>query len=219
MIAMTFWSTFDQLQHRQIKPLHEDIGRIRPEPDAADVHQMAGAGEQRDGPAVLEGRGGHDEVVEVAGSHPGIVGDVGVAFLHGLDREVSQEVLHRLRHRIDVARRAGDALRQHPAREIEDAGGDVPAFAHDRREGRSHQDLALLLHHRDQTVPHDLEIDQAAMGPAHGRSPQAALRSMTMQPAPSIWASKLIETKVEVSFSAMMAGPATVAPGAIVSRR
>ena len=34
---------------------------------------------------------------------------------------------------------------------------------------------------------------------------------MTMLPAPSIWASKLVETNVEVSSSAITAGPAVIA--------
>ena len=38
----------DQLEHRDVEAFHEHVGRIRPEADAADVHQMAGAGEQRD---------------------------------------------------------------------------------------------------------------------------------------------------------------------------
>ena len=159
--------------------------------------------------AVLEAGRGDDEVVEMAGAHPGIVGDVGVARLHRLDREMRDEVLDRLRHRIDVARRAGHRLRQHAALEVEHAGREVAAFAHDRAEGGAQQHLRLLLDHGDQPVPHDLQIDQArAARLIHGH---AAFRSMTMLPAPSIRASKLVETKVEVSSSAITAGPAMVA--------
>ncbi len=112
----------DQLQHRDIEPLHEDVGGIRPETDTADIHQMAGAGKQRDRLAVLEARRGDDEVVEVAGPHPGIVGDVGVARLHRLDREMRDEMLDRLGHGIDVARRTRHRLRQHAALEVEHTG-------------------------------------------------------------------------------------------------
>src|SRR5262249_39095307 len=127
------------------------------------------------------------------------------------------EMLHRFRHRIDVTGRAGHGLRQHPPLEVEHAGGQIAAFAHDRAEGRPQQDLRLLLDHRNQPVPHDLKIDQArATCITHG---YAAFRSMTILPAPSIWASKLVDTNVEVSSSAITAGPAMVAPGAISSRR
>src|SRR5947209_12428583 len=178
---------------------------------------MAGAGEQRDRLAVLEAGRGDDEVVEMAGAHPGIVGDIGVALLHRLDREPGDEVLDRFRHRIDVTGRTGHRLRQHAAVEIEHASGEVAAFAHDRAEGGAEQHLRLLLDYGDQPMPHDLEVDQArAACLAHD---QAAFRSMTMLPAPSIWASKLLETNVEVSSSAITAGPAIVAPGAMSSRR
>ena len=80
--------------------------------------------------------------------------------------EVSDEVLDRLRHRVDVAGRAGDGLRQHAALAVEDAGREVARLAHDRREGRAQQRLRLLLHHGDQPVPHDLQVD-VADGPAH----------------------------------------------------
>ena len=96
----------------------------------------------------------------MAGAHPRIVGDVGIARLHGLEREVADEMLHRLRHRVDVARRAGHRLRQHAALAVEHAGREVAALAHDRRERRAHQHLRLLLDHRDQAVPHDLQVDQ-----------------------------------------------------------
>ena len=206
----------DQLQHRDVEPLHEDVGGIRPETDAADIHQMAGAGKQRDRLAILEAGRGDDEVVEMAGPHPGIVGDVGVARLHRLDREMRDEMLDRLGHGIDVARRTRHRLRQHAPLEVEHTGREVAAFAHDRAEGRAQQHLRLLFDHGDQPVPHDLQIDQArAAWLIHGH---AAFRSMTMLPAPSIWASKLVETNVDVSSSAITAGPAMVAPGAIWSR-
>ena len=82
--------------------------------------------------APVEARRGDDEVVEVPGAHPGIVGDVGVARLHGVEPEMGDEVLDRLRHGVDVARRAGDGLRQHASLAVEDAGRQVARLAHDR---------------------------------------------------------------------------------------
>ena len=92
--------------------LRRSLMRLKPETDPADVHQMAGAGKQRDRLAVLEAGRGDDEVVEMAGSHPGIVGDVGVARLHPLKREMRDEMLDRLGHGIDVARRPRHGLRR-----------------------------------------------------------------------------------------------------------
>ena len=71
------------------------------------------------------------------------------------------EMLDRLGHGIDVARRARHGLRQHTPLEVEHTGREVATFAHDRAEGRTQQHLRLLFDHRDQPVPHDLQIDQA----------------------------------------------------------
>ena len=126
----------------------------------------------------VERRRRDDEVVEVPGAHPRIVGDVGIARLHGVEREVADEVLHRLRHRVDVAGRAGDGLRQHAALPVEHAGREIAALAHDRRERGAHQHLRLLLDHRDQAVPHDLQVDQvggvghAVGSPLHHDTPR-----------------------------------------------
>ena len=97
---------------------------------------------------------------------------------------------------------------------VEHAGREIAALAHDRRERRAHQRLRLLLDHRDQAVPHDLQVDQAC-GVGHA----LALRSITIHPAASIRASKLAVTNVEVSSSAMIAGPVTRTPGSMRSRR
>src|SRR4029079_3286039 len=63
---------------------HEHVGAIGSEADAADIHQMRGAGEQADQSALVEARRGDDEVVEMPGAHPRIVGDVGLARTHGV---------------------------------------------------------------------------------------------------------------------------------------
>jgi len=102
----------------------------------------------------------YHKVVEMAGSHPRVIGDVGVARPHGFEREMADEVVDRLRHRVDVSGRPGDGLRQHSALEIEHAGRKIAALAHDRAEGRADEHLCLLLDHGDQPVPHDLQVDQ-----------------------------------------------------------
>ena len=95
----------------------------------------------------------------MAGAEPGIVGDVVIAWPHRVGGEFPQEVADAFRHRVDVARRAGDRLRHHAAVQIEDAGGQIAGLAHRGGEGGADHGLRLLLHHGDQAVPHDLAMD------------------------------------------------------------
>ena len=145
-----------ELQHRDVEPLHMHVRRVGADADAADIGQVRGAGEQADRLALAKtGRGQH-EVVEVARAQPGVVGDVDVAFVHLRDREMADEMLHGLGHGVDMARRPGHRLGQHPALEVEHTGREVAAFAHNRAEGRSQQRLRLLFDDGNQAVPHHL---------------------------------------------------------------
>src|SRR5260370_21529517 len=112
--------------------------------------------------------------------------------------------------------RAGHRLRQHPPVRIEHAGGELGGFPHDGGKRRPLQGLGLLLNHRDQAAPHDLLVDEGETRFVHAVIP---LRSITMEPKPSIQASKFSVTKVEVSSSAMIAGPDRRAPTGSLSRR
>src|SRR5262245_39942930 len=192
---------------------------------------MAGAGEEPRQLACVERRRRQHEVVEMAGAHPGVVGDVDVSLPHRLDREGANEMLHALGHGVDVAGCARHGLCQHVALAIEDAGGEVSRLAHDGRKGRAQQHLRLLLNHRDQAVPHDLQLDLGE--PAHGghfpflladlpaglAAEPAALRAVSTRPYPaSISASKAALTRVEVPDSTMMAGPFIRVPGTMPRR-
>src|SRR3546814_1673058 len=108
---------------------------------AADVDEMAGAGEQRHRLALPEGRGDDRQVVQMAGALPRIVGDEGVALAHRRDGKAVDEVLYRQRHGVDVAGRPGDRLRQHAAFSVEDACGNVARFARRRAERGTDQGL------------------------------------------------------------------------------
>src|SRR6516225_10957039 len=89
-----------------------------------------------------------------------------VARAHRLQREGVEEMLDRSRHRIDVARRAGDRLGQHIAVAVEHPGREVPGLAYRRRKRCAHQGLRLLLDNRDEPAPHDLHVDlgQSSVG-------------------------------------------------------
>ena len=61
-----------------------------------------------------------DEIVQVSGPKPGIVGDEDVAAFSRHQRKPIYEVEHRCGHRIDVPRRARDRLSDHAALRIEE---------------------------------------------------------------------------------------------------
>ena len=173
-----------QRHDRDAEPFLEHRPSVGAEAEAADIDDMRGRGEQRHQPALLERRRHDGEVVEVPGAEPGIVGEIDVARLHRLHRVLLEEVPDRQGHRIDVARRAGDRLRDHAAGRIEHAGREVARLAHRRREGGADQRLRLLLDHRDQAVPHDLHVDGGGgIVTRHGR------RSNTIWPKRSMRAS------------------------------
>ena len=115
-----------ELEHRDVDTFHVHVGGVGAEADAADVGEVRRAREQSHDPAAMEAGGREHEVVEVTGTHPGVVGDVDVALAHRLDGEVAYEVADRLGHGVDVARRSRDGLGEH----------SVPAGRTRRRRGR-----------------------------------------------------------------------------------
>src|SRR5207344_1697145 len=77
-----------------------------------------------------------------------------------------------------------------------------------RAERRPHQRLRLLLHHREEAVPHDLQFDLRDIAAGH-----APVSSMTISPPAAMRAVKPDGTIVEVPSSTITAGPAMPAPG------
>ncbi len=163
-----------QRQQRQEQAFVIDLPAVGRLPQPADIDHVRGAGEQRHQLAVVERRRGDDDVVEMAGALPRIVGDVGVARLHRFDRELADEMDDAARHRVHVPRRAGDGLGQHLAFEIEHAGRDVAGLARAGREGGAHQRPRLFLDDGEQAIPHHLQADvgqrEALMSRPPGRS-------------------------------------------------
>ena len=152
-------SRLEASDDRDIEAFLEHRAPFRAHAEPADVDDMRGIGEQPDDPALAERRAHDRQVVQMAGAEPGIVGDEVVALAHRLHRKFREEMSDALHHGIDVARRAGDGLREHPAVEVEDAGGEIARLANGGGEGGADHRLRLLLDDGDQAVPHDLPLD------------------------------------------------------------
>ena len=192
-----------------------DLFAVGGEPDAADVDDMAGAGEQGDHRPILERRRDDRQVVQVAGSLPRVVGDVDVAFLHAPGRKHVEEMDDRPGHGIDVSRRTGHRLGQHLSFEVEHAGGNVARLAGRGAERGPDQRLRLFLDDGQQPRPHDLVADvaHAILGHCVG-----SCLVRTICPSVLIVAVKPSVTSVDVSSSTITDGPAMVAPGCRSSR-
>jgi hypothetical protein len=149
----------ETLYDGNIHAFFENRAALGAHAEAADVDNVGGVGEQADDGAVVEGGGDDSQVVQMAGTEPGVVGDVVVARAHGGGGEFLQEVADGFGHGVDVAGGAGDGLCHHAPVQVEDAGGQVSGFAHRGGEGGADHDLSLFLDHRDQAVPHDLAMD------------------------------------------------------------
>ena len=140
--------------------LFVDRPRIGGEPAPADVDDVARGSEQCHRRPVDESGRHHHEVEQVSGAEPRVVRHEDVPRLHPRHWEPRQEVLDGTGHRVDVPRGAGHGLRDHAAAQIVDPGGEVARLAHDRAERGAQYRLRLLLHHRDEAVPHHLPVNR-----------------------------------------------------------
>ena len=199
-------------------PLLEDGLRFGGEPAPADVDDVARGREERDRLSVEAGRRHDHEVEEVPGPEPRVVGHEDVARPHRLDREPREKVLHRPGHRVDVPRGPGHRLGDHAAPQVVDPAREVARFPDDGAEGGAKDRLGLLLDDRDEPIPHHLPVDRVDGGiRSMGRHRHPALParlSMTMYSNELSAALNSAGTKVAVSSSAMIAGPAISVPGA-----
>ena len=144
------------LHVRDVQAFLVDRGGFGDEAAPADVDDVAGGGEKADQAALQEGRRDGDEVEQVPGAHPRVVGDQHVAGLERARRKALEEVRHRGGHGVDVAGRAGHRLREHAPPGVVDARRQVARLARDGAERGLEQHVGLLLDHRDQAVPEDL---------------------------------------------------------------
>src|SRR6516165_8349172 len=144
--------------------LFEHLPAVRSHAEAADIHDMDRVGEQADRFAAVEARRHDRDVMQMARGQPGIVDDEVVAGFHAGERMYVEKMPHRIGHRIDMPRGAGDGLSQHAALSIEYAGRKIAGLANGGAECRAEHRLRLLLDNRDQPAPHDLLVDQSKRG-------------------------------------------------------
>ena len=145
---------------RDQQALVVDVGTVGSHAEPAEVDQVRCTRHQPDQPAPVEAWLHQHEVVQMTRAEPRIVGHEGIAGAHRRFRDYAEEMFYRLGHRVDVPGRAGDGLRQHVAVDVEYTGGNIAAFAHDRAEGGVHERLRLLVDHREQAVPHYLQLQR-----------------------------------------------------------
>ena len=142
------------------RPSLEDLLRVRAEPPAAHVGDVAGAGEEGDAGALPEHGRHHGEIVEMAGAVPGVVGEQHIPRGQFGERVFLQELAHRRRHGVDVPGGPGDRLGEHCTARVEYARREVAGLPYYRGEGGAHQRLRLFLHDGQQPVPDQLDADR-----------------------------------------------------------
>jgi hypothetical protein len=157
-----------ELADRQPEALVVDLGGRGAEARAADIGQMRDAHRVGHEAALAEHRPHHGDVVEVAGAHPGIVGDDDVAGAQRPGRKPLQHVPQRHRRAADEDRHAEGALGDRVGLGVQHHDGEVVAFVDDGGEGGAHQRRDDLVGQRDQPVPHNAEADGVETVLAHG---------------------------------------------------
>jgi len=125
-------AAFGEFHNRNAKPFFVDRIGVGPETAPANIDDMRRAGEKADQSALVERRRHDRNVVQMAGAFPGIVGDVDVALVHEVVADLANEMADGFRHCVDMARRPGNRLRQHPALDVIDTGGQISRLAHRR---------------------------------------------------------------------------------------
>ena len=126
-------------------------------------------------------------------------------------------------HRVHMSRRSCDSLGDHSSLQVVYPGGKISGFTDDRAKGRSENSLGLFFHHRYQSIPHNLLVNFIeGIGCAfriHIHAFPLAWFSITIYSKELIEAVKWAGTIVEVSSSAMTAGPTISAPGSKSNRQ
>ncbi len=157
---------------------------------------------------VHEGGRHHHQVVEVAGALPRIVGDVDVAFAASAPTGNTSRKCPTERAMVlmwpGVPVTAWASMR--PCRSNTPAEMSPASRAEVLNAVRTSV-CALLLHHGEQAVPHDLQFDFA------DDAGHAADSSMTISWPAAMRAENPVGTMVAVPASTITAGPCSVAPG------
>ena len=104
------------------------------------------------------------DVKELASRFVRVVCNQNVTRLESLRGDLGEHVRRPNCQRVDVARRSGNGLGDHPAPPIKDCIGKVTSLPHDRAEGRPLEGPGLLVDRGNQRLPQDLQIDWVETG-------------------------------------------------------
>ena len=95
LIELTFTS---QRHERNEETFVENLSPVRRHADPADIDNMTSAREEGRQLAVSERRRDYGKIMQMTRALPGVIGDVAVAFLHGVWRKPIDEMTNRQRH-------------------------------------------------------------------------------------------------------------------------
>ena len=115
------YAPVETLHDRDVHALLEHRASLRPHTQSTDIDDVSGVREQSNDLLVMEGRTYNGQIMQMAGAEPRIVRDIMVARAHCVNGKFLQEMADALRHRVDMAWRAGYRLRHHAALKIIDA--------------------------------------------------------------------------------------------------
>ena len=201
-----------ELADGEAQSLVVDLGRGGAEPEAADVGQVGDAHRVAGDPAVAEHRAHHVDVEEVPRAHPCVVGGNDVTRLEGVRRELREHVTQGRGRGAGERRHAVAPLGHRVPFRVEDHHRQVPALAHDGREGASDEGGDDLVGDPDEPVPHDGQAHRVDGGGAHESLSSFASSATRLRCASTVARSPGPITQVD-SRSSMTAGPSMVAPG------
>jgi len=138
---------------------------------AADVHAVGGAGRVGHQAAGAKDGVHHGDVVEMAGTDPGVVADDRVALGQALHREALAHRRQGARQGAEEARDAALGLGELAAAGVEQAEGHVVVVAHHHGEGGTQKGFGHLVDDAIETAPQQTEADGVHETRAHAPGP------------------------------------------------
>ena len=161
---------FHELADGDPQALFKAVPGPRADAVAPHVGVVDGGAEVGDGHGVAPGSRGaphrhqHGHVQQLARGEIGVVGNQHVARLESLGGEFVKHVGRPDGQGVDVSRRAGNRLGHHAAPLVEHRVGQVAGLAHNGAERGPLERPGLLVHHRDERLPQDFQLNRVVCG-------------------------------------------------------